>query len=72
MKLFHISNFHTDSMLLFQHESIRTCQRDEHGIQGMGCDRSAAVIDNPRKVKVLIKNLAKDDSGKAEGFRIAQ
>lgn len=72
MKLFRISNFHTDSRLLFQHESFRTYQRDEHGIQGMGRDRSAAVIDNPRKVKDLIKNLAKGDSGKAEGFSIVQ
>lgn len=38
----------------------------------MGRDRSAAVIDNPRKVKDLIKNLAKGDSGKAEGFSIVQ
>ena len=41
-------------------------QEDEHGIQSMGRDWSSPMIDNPRRVKDLIKNLAKGDSGRAQ------
>ena len=44
-----MSNFHADSVLVFQHESTRTYQRDEHEIQGVGRDRSTTVVDNPQE-----------------------
>lgn len=42
------------------------CKGNEHGIARLGCNGGATLIDNPAKMKDLIKNLANGDSGKAQ------